>query len=108
MSLQALCRYDIYLAKGTFEKCFNGVGNALVLHYLKCLSFKKRKKAAFFPLILIHVQGHIVVPDAFHFLQQTWERCSLNLCAYKNYANFMDSVDELLKLYFAGIRKLVF
>lgn len=52
----------------------------------------RHKEKLFIMLILVHVWGHIVVADASHFLEHSWERCCLNLCAHQKYANFMYSV----------------
>lgn len=82
--------------KRAFETHYNTLDNAL--HIKQCVLFKifrfekNKKETTFFPLILIHVSGHIVTPDAFHFLQYSWERRFLNLCAYQKYAYFMYSV----------------
>lgn len=61
----------------------------------KCSALTDRqteKKNLFILLILVHVWGHIVIADASHFLEHSWERCFLNLCAHQKYANFMYSV----------------
>lgn len=84
------------LAKYTIETHPNRLNNALLLEHVHDLNVllgkkkkEKKKEPPFFPLILVHMLGHIVIPDAFHFLQHSWERCFLNLCAYPKYANFM-------------------
>ena len=109
-ALLLLCFFLFFNVKYTFETQFSRL-NALLsghVHYLKDSALKKKKRDPFLPTDSSSRAGPYCHTRCISFsATQLGKRLSQFVCISKMCQFYVFCLDELLKLYFAGVRKSV-